>query len=189
MAKNGHIIREGDVRFEADPVNKDYVLFQGTATRYAIVNGTEIRYECVNGVKRQWTKMKLKTGNIIADPFWFEKGAMKALRNARARLIGEDIKASIIALAKQKGKVKDVTDEPTKTKPVANEPKKTFAETMLEMLGKLGEEKFSEILGGYGFTTPDEIEDKDTQKAVYTAMKEALTTMAMSEVATADLEG
>lgn len=38
------------------------------------------------------------------NPFWYEHGAMKAARNARFRLIPAEVKASVIALAKQTGK-------------------------------------------------------------------------------------
>jgi hypothetical protein len=66
--------------------------------------------EAVNGTKRQWVKMKSK-GKIVDDPFWYEKGAMKALRNARSRLIPEEIRSKIITLAKTKGRVKDIQHE------------------------------------------------------------------------------
>ncbi|MCK7503223.1 MAG: hypothetical protein MZV70_03380 [Desulfobacterales bacterium] len=39
-------------------------------------------------------------GRSTPDPFWFEKGSQKAIRNARMRLIPEETKAAIIAAAK-----------------------------------------------------------------------------------------
>jgi len=111
MAKTGHVIREGEVKFAPDPISSEHILFQGPATRYAINReGQEVKMESVNGTKRQWIRMKLKTGKVIDDPFWFEKGAMKALRNARARLIPEEIRTKIILLAKTKGKVKNIDE-------------------------------------------------------------------------------
>ena len=109
MAKTGHIIREGEIRFQVDPTDSEYVLFQGMAERYVINNdGTEVKMETVNGTKRQWIMMKKKDGKVVSDPFWYEKGAMKAIRNARARMIPEEIRTKIITLAKQKGRVKDL---------------------------------------------------------------------------------
>jgi len=117
MAKTGHIIREGEIRFQIDPTDSEYVLFQGMAERYVVNNdGTEVKMEIVNGTKRQWTMMKSK-GKIINDPFWYEKGAMKAIRNARARMIPEEIRTKIITLAKQKGRVKDVNSSQKPLKP------------------------------------------------------------------------
>ena len=111
MAKSGHIIEEGLVSHELDPTDHEYLLFKVTATR-VLVNldtGLRIDMETVNGTKRQWTRMKAK-GKVIGDPFYYEKGAMKAVRNARTRLIPEEIKATITALAQNtKGRVKTVT--------------------------------------------------------------------------------
>jgi hypothetical protein len=42
------------------------------------------------------------------NPFWFEHGSMKAARNARSRLVSADVKAMVIARAKQAGKQKVV---------------------------------------------------------------------------------
>jgi hypothetical protein len=109
MAKHGNIIREGEVRFAQDPTDKEYILFQGIATRVVLGDdGKEFIYESVNGTKRQWTKMQLKNGKIVDDPFWYEKGTMKALRNARARLIPEETRTKIIAFAKQKGRIRPI---------------------------------------------------------------------------------
>ena len=125
MAKQGNVIREGAVTFLIDPTDKEYILFQGMATRFIVgEDGSEIQMESVNGTKRQWVNMKKRDGKIITDPFWFEKGSMKCLRNARARLIPEEIRTKIIALAKQGGKTQKVEPEKTKEKksPVKNMP-------------------------------------------------------------------
>jgi len=42
------------------------------------------------------------------NPFWFEHGSMKAARNARSRLVSADVKAMVIARAKQAGQQKVV---------------------------------------------------------------------------------
>lgn len=110
MAKKGHIIEESQVDYRQDPTSEEHILFVCTATRYVINNdGTRVRMETVNGAKRQHTKMYTKSKGFVSDPFWFEKGAMKAARNARNRLIPEEIRVQILALAKDKNRVRKVT--------------------------------------------------------------------------------
>lgn len=110
MAKTGHVIREGNLEMTIDPTNSDFVLFTCIASRFMVSSedGREICLETVNGAKRQYTKMRLRNGSTVEDPHWFEKGSMKAARNGRARLIPEEVKAKIILLAKQKGRVQTV---------------------------------------------------------------------------------
>lgn len=109
MSKRGYIIREGKITWERDPTDPQYVLFQAPASLVRITTeGQEALMDTVNGTKRQWVKMKLKSGSIVDDPFWFEKGAMKASRNARARLIPSETKTKILLLARQKGKTQDI---------------------------------------------------------------------------------
>jgi len=111
MAKNGHVIREGEVRFQVDPTDREYVLFMVSATRVLVdpERGEEQAFETVWGEKRQWTKFRKKDGTIVDDNFWFEKGAQKAARNARARLIPEEVRSKIITLARgSKDRVRDL---------------------------------------------------------------------------------
>jgi tellurite resistance-related uncharacterized protein len=75
--------------------------------------------ETVFGTKRQWIKEQRKDKSILDDKFWFEKGAAKALRNARSRLIPAEIQATIISLAKSSGKVKNIVTNGTTTPPPA----------------------------------------------------------------------
>ncbi len=112
LSKQGHVIREGEVDFKQCPIDPEYVIFIAKASLFAISReGVEIRLQEKSGTKRQWTKMQLRNKTIIEDPFWLEKGATKATRNAQQRLIPAEIKAKIIALAKKLGKVKEVKDE------------------------------------------------------------------------------
>lgn len=134
FAKSGHVIEESPARFEVDPVDSDYVLFTVTATRYLVnlETGQRIQMETVNGAKRQYTKMK-RGNSFTTDPFYFEKGVSKAARNARSRLIPEEVKAAILAMAKEGGKVKQVEnrslpEETTKTK----DPTPVYAEGTLK---------------------------------------------------------
>jgi len=121
MAKAGEIIREEDVTWEIDPTDSNHVLFKGSATRVAISNdGKEYKLDKAIGTKRQCINVVTRQEGVTNRPnnFWFEHGCMKALRNARARLISEDIRAKVIAIAKDQGKIKDVANEKTSTEPV-----------------------------------------------------------------------
>lgn len=148
MAKTGNVIKEGKIEFQLDPTDKEFVLFQGMAIRFVVDNdGKQIEMETVNGTKRQWTKMKAK-GKIIDDPFWYEKGAMKALRNARSRLIPEEIRTKIITLAKQKGRVKPIEapanadPSPVKEAVKCNNAPLPLSDAQLKMIrAKIGEIK------------------------------------------------
>ena len=109
MAKSGHIIEEQLVQFAPDPGDPHAFLFTVVASR-VLVNletGQRIIMDTVNGAKRQ--SMKDKHGKF--NHFWFEQGAMKAARNARNRLIPEEVKVKILALAKERKKIKGVTPE------------------------------------------------------------------------------
>lgn len=109
MGKQGIALREEEVKHEIDPTNAQYVLFSARVSKHVIdKTGAEAMIETVIGTKRQWTKMELRSGGVTVDPFWFEKGTQKAIRNAKFRLIPEEIKSKIITFAKQKGKVKEV---------------------------------------------------------------------------------
>ena len=112
LGKNGIALREEDIKYAVDPTNSQYVLFTAKVSKHFIdKSGAEAMIETSIGTKRQWTRMLLRNGDAVADPFWFEKGSIKALRNAKARLIPEDIKAKIITFAKTKGKVKEIKED------------------------------------------------------------------------------
>lgn len=105
MAKLGEVIREIEVNFVVDPSSDGYFLFTAKAARFVVnKDGQEIELDSAIGTKRQ-ANHHPKGG---LNKFWFEQGSMKALRNARQRLISEDVRAKIMALAKKKGKIKDV---------------------------------------------------------------------------------
>jgi hypothetical protein len=123
LAQKGCIIRETGVKYSVDPTNPAYVLFEATVQKFGVTrDGKEIPMEIVIGHKRQCTKILLRTGGAMPDPHWFEKGAGKALRNARMRLIPENIKSQIIAKAKKIGNVKDTgVDVPEEAPPIQAE--------------------------------------------------------------------
>ncbi len=111
LTKQGNIIREDKIEYKQDPTNAEYFLFIAEVSQYALrTDGQEFLLKRKIGTKRQWTKMKRKDGKIVEDEFWFEKGSMKALRNATARLIDEDLKQKIIAIAKEQKRVYNIKE-------------------------------------------------------------------------------
>lgn len=118
LGKKGIALREENVGYDIDPTNSQYVLFTAKVSKHLIdKQGEEAMVESAIGTKRQWTRMLLKDGKtIVPDPFWFEKGSIKALRNAKARLIPEEIKAKIVTFAKSKGKVKEIKENGVSTR-------------------------------------------------------------------------
>lgn len=69
------------------PLDPEYVLFSAEVEEHKEIEGKKVHVQTVVGSKRQWTKFKKKDKSIHDDPFWFEKGTAKALRNAKIRLI------------------------------------------------------------------------------------------------------
>jgi glutaredoxin len=95
-------------------------------------------------------------GKIVEDPFWFEKGSMKAIRNATARLIDEELKSNIIALAKQQKKVKVISENELhqveaakeKAKPKAYEENPELAKFWMSFKSIFDYEKYKAELNG-----------------------------------------
>lgn len=110
MAKQGEVIREMSLDWRD---NGDEVLFTAKAGRYVVKTDNEsgqvieVLMDTAFGCKRQSKKMP-KGGD---NPFWFEQGSMKAARNARMRLIREDLKQQVIALAAKQGKTRRLSAE------------------------------------------------------------------------------
>jgi len=208
LSKRGEVIREISLEHQVDPIDPEYMLFKAQAGRYAVIykEGVreEILLETVFGTKRQWRKQlvekevinkETKEKKVIKveepNPYWYEQGSIKALRNARARLIPEEIKTAIIAFAKEKGKVKEIIEKkPEKPKPAKEEkpetepakkeeePKvtdfKKFLDAMAEMKKELGEEVYYKILGYFGYEHSNEIKDRESQERVYSEMRRYL---------------
>jgi hypothetical protein len=105
LARQGECIRE----LEANFVEKEEeVFFTVKAGRYIVSrDGKEILLDTAFGFKRQ--SKKFPSGAI--NPFWFEQSGIKAARNASLRLIPKSIVQAVIEHAKQKGKVKDISDD------------------------------------------------------------------------------
>ena len=117
MAKKGEVIREMEVDVHW---LEDAVVVLVKAGRYLVSKeGKEILLETSFGSKRQTTKMtvygkdqfgrrKREEINLVEDPFFFEKALSKAARNAKRRMIPEDLITMVIAEATKEGKIRRV---------------------------------------------------------------------------------
>lgn len=98
---------------DPDPTDEEYKLVKAYCEDQ--INGGGIW-----GVKRQWTKMKLKNGNTVIDPFWYEKGTSKAQRNSMQSMMPADWIAKLVKEWTNKGKVKQIA--PVKTRETDTDP-------------------------------------------------------------------
>ena len=201
LGDKGIALREDSVDYKVDPTHPEFVLFTAKVSRHVVgKEGQEAMVESAIGTKRQWIMIKRRSdGKIVANKFWFEQGSIKALRNAKSRLIPDDIKTKIITFAKQKGKVKEI-EPPAKKKEedngiadMASQPNpkeefrtipitrkgKTVMHTKFEALERFGEAKlqlggqlYYKVLGEHGYEKSNQIPDKDIPK-IYYALLEA----------------
>lgn len=128
MGKKGTALREDEVTFQVDPTSPEHVIFIAKVSKHLVdEKGNEAGVESTIGTKRQSLMRKVKTKEapfytMVSNDFWAEQGAMKAIRNAKMRLIPEEIKSRVIANAKKsKGKIKtfqaETQQEKKKEKP------------------------------------------------------------------------
>lgn len=200
MGKKGIALREDSVDFMIDPTHPEFVLFTAKVSKHVVdEKGNEATVESAIGTKRQWIMLKRRDGKLTSNKFWFEQGSQKALRNAKARLIPDEIKAKILAFAQKKGKVREIEaparkkeedngiaglasqgpgKEEFRTIPISWKGK-TFMHTKFEALdrfkeakNKLGKELYYKILGENGYEKSNQIPDKDIPK-IYYALLEA----------------
>lgn len=112
MVGKMEVIRELEF---APPVFRDKdALFTVKAGRFLFNKETNefVCLETVFGAKRQaFQKWSKKRGAFMDDPFWYEEGMMKAARNARMRLLSEELKAKIIEEAVKAKKILTVKAE------------------------------------------------------------------------------
>lgn len=124
MGRKGIALREDSVIFTVDPTHPEYVLFTACVSKHYVDKSGEAKVESAIGTKRQWIMLRRKIEGeykIVPNKFWFEQGSIKALRNAKSRLIPDDIKAKIITFAKTHKKVKKI-EAPTVKKPEEAKP-------------------------------------------------------------------
>jgi len=174
MSKQGYIIREGKITWAQDPTDLQYILFDVPASLIRITSeAKEVLMDVVNGTKRQWINMKLKSGSVVKDPFWFEKGAMKAARNARSRLIPSEVKTKILVLARQGGKTRKIDEKdniPEFTPPVKEEkkgpgrpPKKQEGNGGLSIIPQLNKflkadkDEYYKVIGQHGASSMEDV--------------------------------
>lgn len=200
MGTKGIALREDSVDFVVDPTHPEFVLFTAKVSKHVVdEKGLEATVESAIGTKRQWIMLKKRDGKLTSNKFWFEQGSQKALRNAKARLIPDEIKAKILAFAQKKGKVREI-EPPAKKKEEDNgiadmsgqgpgkeefrtipitRKDKTVMHTKFEALDRfkeaktqLGKELYYKILGENGYEKSNQIPDKDIPK-IYYALLEA----------------
>jgi len=112
MGEKGVALREDYVNYGVDPTHPEFVLFTASVSKHVIGKaGAEATIESAIGTKRQWIMLKRKIQGVIKivqNKFWFEQGSIKALRNAKSRLIPDEIKTKIIEFAKTHKKVREI---------------------------------------------------------------------------------
>ena len=110
LVSQGQVIREEDLEYEVLGEGEDReALFRVKAARFAVSpSGQEVRLDQVIGVKRQ----PLYQSSHKLNPHWYEHGAMKAARNARFRLIPGNVRAQVIAAARESGRTRVVDADP-----------------------------------------------------------------------------
>ena len=118
LGKKGVALRDEELTCDPDPSNPEYMLFKAKVSKvFVSKDGHEAKVESAIGTKRQWIMMRRKSdGKLMENRFWFEQGSMKALRNAKSRLIPEEIKAKVILNAKKLKKVKTIEPRKEETK-------------------------------------------------------------------------
>jgi hypothetical protein len=110
LAKTGEVIREDDIVLMKEDAETAY--FKAFASRWVIrENKEEKRLDTVVELKRQPKFITRRNGELEANPFWFEQGGSKAMRNAILNLIPEDIKQRVVRMYKDEAKVVEMTPE------------------------------------------------------------------------------
>ena len=113
MAKQGEVLRELEMDWQDAG---EVVYFKSKVGRYAVrVNDqdgrvSEVLMDTAFGVKAQAKSMQRRDGSTQSDPFWFEKGAMKAARNGKMRLIREDLRQQVIDWGVKGGHIETVAE-------------------------------------------------------------------------------
>ena len=198
LGKEGYAIRDESLTYTVDPTDPSRVLFTALVGKYYVAkDGQEAKVDAAIGNKGQSVKIRKRDGTTIPDPFWFEKGGQKALRNARLRLIPEATKAMIMAKAKELGKVKDVKDSDVwqgrKTeggqqagtvsrysRNSASSPSPAPSTSKFDLLDKfkearkaLGDSDYYAVLGQFGYEHANDV-PQDRRKAVLDTMRQLL---------------
>lgn len=90
-----------DVTVEPDPTNPEYMLCKARVQDQ--INGNSMF-----GFKRQWTKIMTRSRGAIDNPFWYEQGTSKAMRNAMQSMMPADWVTKLVKEWTDAGKVKKI---------------------------------------------------------------------------------
>ena len=105
LAKVGEVIREDDIQVMHQDAETAY--FKAFASRWF----NEKKLDTTVELKRQPKYITRRDGSTEVNPFWFEQGGSKAMRNAILNLIPEEIKQRVIQMYKESAKVVEMTPE------------------------------------------------------------------------------
>lgn len=180
LAKKGYILRDETIDYQIDPTDSGFILFWSRVGKYFVAkDGTTAQVDAAIGTKRQALKMAKRDGSMVPDPFWFEKGSMKAIRNARIRLIPEQTKAGIIALAKEAGRVKSLINPNTTPPPVAFDYKRAY-DGFAKIKTVIGDEEYYKIITGWKLNHINECKDPETLRQIYRDMNDFAKSMVVT---------
>ena len=111
LARTGEVLEEDDVQIERDEPEAAY--FKARCSRWATnKDGQRIKLDSALGMKRQAKFLTRRDGTIEPNPFWFEQGCSKAIRNAILNLTPMEIQERVIEAFKGKGQVIEVALTP-----------------------------------------------------------------------------
>lgn len=98
MATKGEVLRIIDCHIEHEDDRE--ARFFAVAGRYAVSgDGRQVLLDTAPGAKRQPKYIRLKTGGEQFNDSWYEIGVTKATRNAKAKLLSDEVRQYIIAEA------------------------------------------------------------------------------------------
>jgi len=114
---------KGEVfRVIGDPVirdSEDAIEVVIKVGRFAVnPKGTEIMLDTTYGAKRQPKQKKSRDGKLSFDPFFFETAMSKAERNAKRKLLPENLIIEMIKKYRAEGKVKRLSPQERQQEPL-----------------------------------------------------------------------
>lgn len=131
LARTGEVLEEDDVQIERDEPEAAY--FKARCSRWATnKDGKRIKLDSALGMKRQAKFITRRDGTIEPNPFWFEQGCSKAIRNAILNLTPMEIQERVIAAFKNRGQVVEVTMTPETAGEMLQEAHGLFPKTVEE---------------------------------------------------------
>lgn len=110
IAGTGEVIREIECALEYE--NDQEARFLAKAGRFLVRPEGEVLMDTAIRGKRQPKFMQLRAGGTKPDEHWYEKGVAKAVRNAAEALIPEVAKVSILAEARESGRMQTAPQRP-----------------------------------------------------------------------------